>query len=68
MAGEHGDGLITDAQRAIKPELRQAFAEGARSVGKDPDTMPVLAEHMVVVGDIAEAQRYVELWRFMPKA
>ena len=68
LAGQHGDGLITDAQRAIKPELRQAFEEGARSAGKDPATMPVLAEHMVVVGDQAEAERYAELWRFMPKA
>jgi TAT-translocated FGD2 family F420-dependent dehydrogenase len=68
LAGEHGDGLITDAQRALMPALRQAFAEGARAAGKDPQQMPILAEHMVVVGDENDARQGAELWRFMPKS
>jgi len=50
LAGMYGDGLITDSQRAVKPEMRQAFEEGARAAGKDPHFMPILAEHFVVVG------------------
>lgn len=68
MAGEFGDGLITDSERAVDPKLRGLFEEGARSAGKDPATMPVLAEHMVYVGTPDEAKKDAELWRFMPKA
>ncbi len=50
LAGRHGDGLITGAGAALRPELRAAFAEGAHEVGKDPGAMPVLAELFVVVG------------------
>jgi G6PDH family F420-dependent oxidoreductase len=50
LAGRHGDGLITGAGAALRPELRSAFAEGAREAGKDPADMPVLAELFVVVG------------------
>ena len=68
MAGIYGDGLITDGERALKPELRAAFAAGAQSRGKDPASMPVLAEHMVVVGDAQQARQDAALWQFMPKA
>ncbi|HEX6541133.1 MAG TPA: TIGR03557 family F420-dependent LLM class oxidoreductase [Ktedonobacterales bacterium] len=68
MAGARGDGLITDAKRALQQELRQAFEEGASAAGKDAASMPILAEHMVVVGDEREAERGAELWRFMPKS
>ena len=67
-AGKHGDGLVTDAERAVKPELRQAFEDGARSAGKDPATLAIVAEQMVIVGDESVAQQYVPLWRFMPRA
>ncbi|NTU82340.1 MAG: TIGR03557 family F420-dependent LLM class oxidoreductase [Chloroflexales bacterium] len=50
LAGRHGDGLITTASSAVRPELRAAFALGAREYGKDPARMPVLAELFVVVG------------------
>lgn len=50
LAGRHGDGLITGAGAALRPELRAAFAAGAREVGKDPAAMPILAELFVVVG------------------
>jgi|SRR5690348_12095050 len=68
LAGQHGDGLISDAERATNPDLRRDFAEAARAAGKHPDAMPILAEHMVVVGDTAAAARYANLWRFMPHA
>lgn len=68
MAGEHGDGLITDSQQAVRPEIRQAFAEGARAAGKDPSRMPILVEHWVVVGDEDEARRWTPLWQFSPRA
>lgn len=67
-AGAKGDGLITDTKRALQQELRQAFAEGAAAAGKDASAMPILAEHMVVVGDENEARSSAELWRFMPKS
>jgi TAT-translocated FGD2 family F420-dependent dehydrogenase len=66
LAGEYGDGMVTDAQRALQPDLRAIFEEGARAGGKDPQALPILAEHMVVVGDREEAERYAPLWRFMP--
>lgn len=68
LAGEHGDGLITDAERAVQPALRQAFEDGARAAGKDPNEMPILAEHMVVVGNQQDAEKSAELWRFLPKS
>ncbi len=49
LAGEHGDGLITDPKtwEEFKSEWRQAACEA----GKNPDEMPVLLEHFVVVGE-----------------
>jgi TAT-translocated FGD2 family F420-dependent dehydrogenase len=66
LAGEHGDGLITDPQtwRQHKGE----WERGARSAGKDPGAMPVLVEAFVVVGDQTEAQPAAKLWNFIPKA
>ncbi len=66
LAGVHGDGLITDPQtwKQHKPE----WEDGARSAGKDPNSMPVLVEQYVVVGGEADARQAAELWRFGPKA
>lgn len=66
LAGEHGDGLITDPQtwKLHKTE----WETGARSAGKDPRTMPVLVEAFVVVGDQSDAQTSARLWNFIPKA
>jgi len=66
LAGEHGDGLITDPQtwRQHKAE----WESGARSAGRDPGAMPVLVEAFVVVGDQTEAQAAAKLWNFIPKA
>lgn len=68
LAGQYGDGLITDPERAKKPELRQAFEEGARTAGKDPSKMPVIVELFVTAGDEQEAKKYANLWQFLPNA
>ena len=67
-AGEYGDGLITDPKSLKKPELMAAFRAGVQKAGRIADSLPVIVEHWVVVGDKAEAERYAPLWRFIPKA
>jgi F420-dependent hydroxymycolic acid dehydrogenase len=66
LAGEHGDGLITDPQ--TWQQHKEEWEKGARSAGKDPGAMPVLVETFVVVGDQSEAQAAAKLWNFIPKA
>jgi F420-dependent hydroxymycolic acid dehydrogenase len=66
LAGEHGDGLITDPQ--TWKQHKSEWESGARSAGKDPATMPVLVEAFVVVGDQSDAQAAAKLWNFIPKA
>ena len=66
LAGEHGDGLITDPQ--TWKQHKGEWEKGARSAGKDPATMPVLVEAFVVVGGESEAQAAAKLWNFIPKA
>lgn len=68
LAGIHGDGLISDSKSALMPEMREAFEAGAREAGKDPQQMPILAEHFVIVGGQAEAKEATRFWRFIPKA
>jgi G6PDH family F420-dependent oxidoreductase len=66
LAGEHGDGLITDPQ--TWKQHKGEWEGGARSAGKDPGAMPVLVESFVVVGDQSQAQLPAKLWNFIPKA
>jgi TAT-translocated FGD2 family F420-dependent dehydrogenase len=66
LAGEHGDGLITDPQ--TWEQHKGEWESGARSAGKDSATMPVLVEAFVVVGEQSEAQTAAKLWNFIPKA
>jgi TAT-translocated FGD2 family F420-dependent dehydrogenase len=66
LAGEYGDGLITDPQ--TWKQHKGEWENGARSAGKNPDAMPVLVEAFVVVGDQSEAQAAAKLWNFIPKA
>ena len=66
LAGEHGDGLITDPQ--TWKQHKGEWEAGARSAGKDPLSMPVLVEAFVVVGDQSEAQVSARMWNFIPKA
>lgn len=68
LAGQYGDGLISDPTSALRPELRQAFAEGARAAGKDPAALEILVEHYTVVGGQVEAEEGARLWRFGPIA
>lgn len=66
LAGIHGDGLISDPLSWKK--WKSEWQDGARSAGKNPDEMPVMIEHFVVVGDQAEAKQAAEYWRFTVKA
>lgn len=65
-AGQHADGLITDARSW--QQNRSEFENAARSAGKDPARMPVVVEHFVVVGNQREAEAAADVWRFLPKA
>ena len=66
LAGQHGDGLVTDPLTWM--QHKQEWEQGARARGKDPASMPVLVEQYVVVGDKSVAAPAAELWRFGPKA
>jgi TAT-translocated FGD2 family F420-dependent dehydrogenase len=66
LAGQHGDGLITDPKTWM--QHISEWQDGARAAGKDPATMPVLVEQYVVVGDQQTAHQAAELWHFGPKA
>jgi TAT-translocated FGD2 family F420-dependent dehydrogenase len=66
LAGQHGDGLITDPKTWT--QHKSEWEAGARTAGKNPQDMPVLVEQYVVVGGSDEAQRAAGLWRFGPKA
>jgi TAT-translocated FGD2 family F420-dependent dehydrogenase len=67
LAGKIGDGLVSFTTLANQADLRQAFEQGARAVGKNPASMPIVVDHYVVVGDRQEAERWAPLWRFLPK-
>ena len=62
-AGFYGDGWVCSAKDLQTPELRTAFASGARAAGKNPDTMPKLVEQFVVT-DERYAALTADLWRF----
>jgi TAT-translocated FGD2 family F420-dependent dehydrogenase len=66
LAGEHGDGLITDPK--TWKEHRGQWEAGAKAAGKDPAEMPVIAETFVVVGNEDDAKEAAQLWRFIPRA
>lgn len=68
LAGTYGDGLITDAESALLPEMRQAFEAGATAAGRDPQALPIHAELFVYVGTEREAEPVAKQWRFLPKA
>jgi TAT-translocated FGD2 family F420-dependent dehydrogenase len=66
LAGQYGDGLISDPLTWKKHKAE--WEDGARAAGKNPADMPVLIEHYVVVGDEAAAKQAAQFWRFGPKA
>ncbi|MBV8093580.1 MAG: LLM class flavin-dependent oxidoreductase, partial [Acetobacteraceae bacterium] len=59
LAGQYGDGLITDPLTWHK--FKSEWESGARDAGKDPADMPVLVEQYVVVGDKNDAAQAAEL-------
>jgi TAT-translocated FGD2 family F420-dependent dehydrogenase len=64
LAGQYGDGWITQSSSVSDPTLRAAFADGARIAGKDPETLPTWAEVFAVVGDQQQIDRAAQRWRF----
>jgi len=66
LAGQHGDGLITDPQ--TWKQHKAEWESGAREAGKNTAEMPVLLEAFVTVGDKSEAETAAKLWNFIPKA
>ncbi len=66
LAGEHGDGLITDP--LTWQHFKSEWQAGAQTAGKRTADMPVLIEQFVVVGDRAAAREAASLWRFLPNA
>jgi TAT-translocated FGD2 family F420-dependent dehydrogenase len=67
IAGEHGDGWITDPHTFLRNSaVRQAFEDGARASGKDPAALPHIVELYAVVGDREEALAAAQTWRFLP--
>lgn len=64
LAGQYGDGWITEAGGVNSQKLVDAFNRGARDSGRDPATLGKRAEMFAVVGDQNEISHAVELWRF----
>jgi TAT-translocated FGD2 family F420-dependent dehydrogenase len=64
LAGQYGDGWITQARDLNDPKLLAAFGAGAQAAGRDPASMGKRAELLAVVGDNAAAARAAALWRF----
>ncbi len=66
LAGQYGDGLISDPISWMKH--KSEWEAGAKAAGKNPAEMPVLIEQYVVVGDQQAARQAAEFWRFGPTA
>lgn len=65
LAGERGDGWITDSASVRDDELMSTFRQAydAAHSGQSPR---ISVEQFVVVGGEAEAREAAELWRFQP--
>ncbi|MCW2650414.1 MAG: 5,10-methylene tetra hydromethanopterin reductase [Mycobacterium sp.] len=64
LAGQYGDGWITQAAGVKDEKLVAAFTQGAQASGRDPRALGKRAELFAVVGDQNEAAAAAELWRF----
>jgi TAT-translocated FGD2 family F420-dependent dehydrogenase len=64
LAGQYGDGWITEADSVKDQRLVDAFNRGAHDSGRDPTTLGKRAEMFTVVGDQNEITHAAELWRF----
>ncbi len=62
LAGQHGDGLVTDPKSWM--QHKSEWEGAARAAGKNPADMPVLVEQYAVVGDRQAANEAAEFWRF----
>jgi TAT-translocated FGD2 family F420-dependent dehydrogenase len=68
LVGRIGDGWVTVGAAVMDDAIKGAFREGALEAGKDPDRMPVMVEHYLVVGGRAEAEEAARRWRFIVTA
>ena len=64
LAGQYGDGWITQARDLTNPKLLDAFGAGAQAAGRDPAKLGKRAELFAVVGDQNTAAQAAALWRF----
>lgn len=64
LAGQSGDGWITEAGGIHNQRLVDAFNRGAQASGRDPATLGKRVEMFAVVGDQSEITRAAERWRF----
>ncbi len=64
LAGQYGDGWITQARDVTDSKLLAAFGAGAQAAGRDAANLGKRAEMFAVVGDNNQATRAATLWRF----
>ncbi len=64
LAGQYGDGWITQARDITNSKLLAAFNAGAQAARRDPASLGKRAELFAVVGDNTQAARAAALWRF----
>ncbi|MGB6209226.1 F420-dependent hydroxymycolic acid dehydrogenase [Mycobacterium sp.] len=64
LAGQYGDGWISEASGIKDQKLVAAFNKGAQESGREPGKLGKRAEMFAVVGGQSEIARAAELWRF----
>jgi TAT-translocated FGD2 family F420-dependent dehydrogenase len=64
LAGQYGDGWISQAAALKDQKLVTALSQGAQASGRDPGTLGKRMELFAVVGDQNEVNAAAELWRF----
>ena len=64
LAGQYGDGWISQARDITNPKLLAAFNAGAQAAGRDATGLGKRGELFAVVGDNTQAARAAALWRF----
>ncbi|WP_439896657.1 F420-dependent hydroxymycolic acid dehydrogenase [Mycobacterium malmoense] len=64
LAGQYGDGWITQARNVTDSKLLSAFSAGAQAAGRDAAGLGKRAELFAVVGDNNAAAHAATLWRF----
>lgn len=64
LAGQYGDGWITQAHDLTDSKLLAAFSAGAQAAERDAANLEKRAELFAVVGDDNQAAQAATLWRF----